>query len=82
MRDAANGVLGVGVSAEVYEVKFMNEIYQNLEKEFLTKFRNLTPEQQARVAEFVEFPVWREQKRKESLSDVLDYSQNENDYQS
>lgn len=49
-----------------------------LEKEFLTKFRKLTPAQKEKVTEFVEFLVWREQKQKESLFDVASNSENEN----
>ena len=73
-RTIASGVVGVGNSAEVYEVEFMYE----LEKEFLTKFRKLTPAQKEKVTEFVEFLVWREQKQKESLFDVASNSENEN----
>lgn len=47
----------------------MNELNRNLEEELLTKFRKLTPEQQQKVLDFVDFLVWLDQKRKSNLSD-------------
>ena len=82
IRTVASSVVGVGDSADVYAVEFMNETDQNLEKVFLTKLRKLTPEQQERVAEFVEFLVWLDRKRKGSLSDAPSNLENENDHQS
>ena len=46
----------------------MNEPNKNLEEELITKFRKLTPEQQQQVLDFVEFLVWREQKRNSNFS--------------
>lgn len=47
----------------------MDELNRNLEEEFLTKFRKLTPEQQQKVLDFVDFLVWLDQKRNSNLSD-------------
>lgn len=58
-----------GDSAEVYAVELMDELNRNLEEEFLTKFRKLTPEQQQKVLDFVDFLVWLDHKRNSNLSD-------------
>jgi hypothetical protein len=48
----------------------MDELNRNLEEELLTKFRKLTPEQQQKVLDFVDFLIWLDQKRNSTQSDM------------
>ena len=57
----------------------MNELNKNLEKELITKFIKFTPEQQQQVLDFVDFLIWREQKRNSNLSGKLNMSEIKND---
>lgn len=49
--------------------RLMDKLNKNLEEELLTKFRKLTPEQQQKVLDFVDFLIWLDQKRNSNLSD-------------
>lgn len=60
----------------------MNELNKNLEEDLLTRFRKLTPEQQQKFLDFVDFLIWREQKQNSNPSGKSNMSEIKNDDQS
>ena len=66
-RAASSRAFSVGDSAEVYAVIIMNEEDIDLDNKIIEIYRKLPPERKQQLIDFVDFLVWREEKRKANL---------------
>ena len=61
-------LMAMACSAEVFAVIVMNETDIDLDNKIIEIYRKLPPERKQQLVDFVDFLVWREEKRKANLN--------------
>lgn len=67
LQTISSRAFGVGDSAEVYAVIFMGEEDIDLDNKIIKIYGKFSPERKQQVIDFVDFLIWREEKRKANL---------------